>query len=296
MAVRNSNRFALKSLKGLGLVSSVFGGLSILSLVNYGFSIGWTQPFRWMIEKYLELTSSFKYYTEPYILPLFEYLTQNFFVEINYGANWPDIFLLMIIYLGARVKSYFSSGKIVRSISMLVLSIFISVLSAFFASSVNLSTWIDVAISVSIPLLGFLVYDLAYAVIGSSLDRRRRPWFEEFIRHIWFSTPLLLITLLINVFLANRFISSFNFGLHQTFVLVFAIDYFLISTFWAYKSFQHAKYGGDRLMAETISERFWRSSATNVSLNVAIVLSSAIFSILVNAGNQIVGSGAIHIP
>jgi len=91
-------------------------------------------------------------------------------------------------------------------------------------------------------------------------------------------------------------ISNFNFGLYQTFVLVVAIDYFLISNFWAYKSFQHARNGGDRLIGETISERFWRSSATNVSLNVAIVLYSAIFAILVNAGNQIVGSEAVTIP
>ena len=292
MGIREANKRGLKGLKSLGLVTSAMGGLSIVSLLSAGFSIGWAQPLRWVIEQYLVITNTFRHVVEPFIVPIFEILSELINIGISFGPRWPDIFLLMVIYLGSRVKSYLSSGKYLRALAMFAISTVISITSAFFASAVDLTSWQSVAIAAAIPLLGFLAYDALYAFVGASLDRGRNSWLSEFGRHLSFSVPLLALSLLLNVALANLLMSKVGFTPYQAFVLVFTTDYLIISVCWAYQSLRHAQNRKNRTLGETVSERFWRSSATNVSLNISVVLFSAIFFMLGNAGLQAAGKEA----
>lgn len=286
MGIRKVNA---KTYKRLNVVTSFMGGLSLVSLFNTGFNIGWVQPFRQIVEQYLVITNNVRYAVEPFIVPAFKALSELFAVNITFGANWPDIFLLMIIYLGSRVKSYISGEKYIRAGVMLMLSVGVCVVSSFFASSVNLNMPIDVFNATAIPLLGFLAYDLVYSTIGASLDRGRATWLREFVRHLTFSVPLLLLSLFLNYLLANILMKTLGASPYQAFVIIFAFNYFVISLYWVLQSLHHAEKRENRLIGESVSERFWRSSATNVALNVGLVLASAISFMLGNAGLQSVG-------
>lgn len=265
------------------------GGLSLISLVNSGFKVGWVEPLRKVVEQYLVLTNTVRHAVEPYLVPAFNALAEALTIKLSFGPRWPDILLLMLIYLGSRVKSYVASGKYVRAAVMLAISIAISIASAFFASAVDLGIPMGVLIATSIPLLGFLAYDVLYAFVGATLDRASQvPWVTELRRHLIFSVPLLLLSLLINMVLAIVFARLLRTP-YQSFVLIFALDYAVISGYWAALSLNHAKQRHNRLLGESISQRFWRSSATNVSLNVALVLISAVSFMLLNAGLQPAG-------
>ncbi len=265
------------------------GGISLVSLISSGFNIGWVEPLRKIVEQYLIITNTVRYAVEPFIVPAFNAFAEFFFLKITIGPRWPDVFLLMLIYLGSRVKSYFAGGRYVRALAMLMLSIGICIVSSCFSSSVNLSNLQGVLVATSIPLLGFLVYDLVYGCIGATMDRRNQAtWFHEFKRHLAFSVPLVIVALLLNLVLAMLFVKVFR-NSYQAFVMLFAIDYVVISGYWAIMSLHHARQRKNRNLGESTSERFWRSSATNVSLNVALVLFSAIAFMLFNAGLQQAG-------
>ena len=282
MDVRGANLRVI----GCSFVNSILGGLSLVNLISSGFMIGWIEPLRKVVEQYLVITNTVRHAVEPFVVPTFKALAEALNLTVTFGPRWPDIFLLMLIYLGSRVRSYIVSGKYVRATAMLANSLAISITSAFFASSVELETQVHVMLATSIPLLGFMVYDLIYACVGASFDRLgSSSWTAEFRRHLLFSTPLVLLAFALNLALAFAFAGALRTQ-YQSFVLIFTIDYALISAYWAFLSLRHARQRQNRMLGESTSERFWRSTATNVSLNVGFVLVSAVSFILLNGGMQ----------
>jgi uncharacterized membrane protein len=265
------------------------GGLSLISLIDSGFRLGWVDPLRKVVEQYLVLVNTVRHAVEPFVIPAFAALAKALDLDLTFGPRWPDVFVLMLIYLGSRVKSYFAGGRYPRAVAMLAVAIAISIVSAFFASAVDLDAPSGVLVASSVPLLGFLAYDFAYACVGATLDRKgAATWVGEFRRHLLFSAPLVLATLTLNLLLASLF-SGFLRTTYQSFVLIFAIDYAVISGYWAVLSLGYARQRENRRLDESTAQRFWRSSATNVSLNVALVLLSAIAFMLLNAGLQQAG-------
>lgn len=103
MTLRDTN---LKLKKNVGYVGSLMGGISLLSLINHGFTIGWVDPLRRILEQYLVLTNTVRYVLEPCVVPAFKFLANVFSIRLVVGPWWPDILVLMLIYLGSRVKAY----------------------------------------------------------------------------------------------------------------------------------------------------------------------------------------------
>jgi hypothetical protein len=71
---------------------------------------------------------------------------------------------------------------------------------------------------------------------------------------------------------------------YQAFILLFLMDYALISIYWAIRSFQHALRQENRDWEESVWERFQRSSATKVAIYVGGTILSAVIFMLTNAG------------
>lgn len=169
--------------------------------------------------------------------------------------------------------------------AMLAVSVAVSTACAFFASSIDIGKFSGIVIATSIPLLGFALYDVIYACVGAALDRHHSSWFQDFRRHVAFSTPLVVLAFSINVVLA-LIMTNLLRTQYQVFVLIFIVDYVVISGYWSVLSLRHAKRRENRRLGESISQRFWRSSATTVSLNVALVVVSAFTCLVFNAGAQ----------
>lgn len=278
--------------RNLGFIGSCVGGISAVSLICSGFNVGWATPLKKVLEQYFVITSNLRSLIEPYVVPVFQALADMFTIRFFFGPHWADILLLMMVYLGSRVKSYAAAGKHIRMVLMLLLSLAIALTSSFFGSFGNLSGWQDAFWSSVVPLAGFFVYDVIYSLVGATVDRKNtQTWGSEFVRHLTFSVPLLLIAASANFLLAYSFVLHLGNTPYQAFILLFLVDYVLVSAYWALRSFQHACKREERWMGETIAERFRRSSATNVSLNIAIVIASALAFVLTNAGLKAAGVG-----
>lgn len=262
-----------------------------MSLVESGFNVGWTEPFGKVLEQYFVITNNIRSLIEPYVVPHLRMIASVLNVNFSLGPNWTDILLLMMVYLGSRVKAYASDAKYIRTVFMAFVALAISLTSACFGSTTDLRGWQDAFVVSSLPLLGFLFYDVVYASVGAALDRRaRESWWSDFIRHLWFSVPLLVLCISANFFLTISFTAILGASSYQTFILVFLIDYMVIALYWALKSFEHARKRENRNLGESARDRFWRSSATIVSLNIAVVIVSAAVFMLGNGGLK--GAGA----
>lgn len=277
--------------RNIGLVSSVLGGISVISLIGSGFQVGWAEPLRQILDQYVFITNNIRHIVEPYVVPFLRAIANFLTIDFSLGPNWTDILLLMMIYLGSRLKAYVSDTKYVRATFMLAISVAICLTCSCLGSSTDLKGWQDAFRSSCVPLLGFLVYDLIYACLGAALDRRERvSWWEDFLRHLWFSMPLLVLCAATNLALAIIFVQVLGASGYQAYILVFIVNYVLISVYWGGKALQHARKSENRNLGESIRERYWRSSATSVSLNVAVVVISAAAFMLSNAGLKATGA------
>lgn len=277
------------------MVGSLLGGISAVSLVSSGFQVGWVEPMKKILEQYFVITNNIRHITEPYVVPVFQAIAAAFEVQLSLGPNWADILLLMMVYLGSRLKAYAADGKYVRSVFMLLVSIAVCLICASFGASNDLQSWTDAFRSSAVPLLGFLAYDIVYATLGAALDRRAPvTWWNDFKRHLWFSVPLLAACASLNLLLIIFLVTSLGTSGYQAFILVFLVDYILISAYWLLRSVQSARRSENRDMGESVRERFWRSSATSVALNVAVVVVSAAAFMLSNAGLKAAGAEFSH--
>lgn len=277
--------------QNIGFVGSALGGISIVSLICSGFNVGWTVPLQKILEYYQTIMANIRAIFEPLFLPVLEQLAKFLNFQFTFGPQWTDIFVLMAIYLGSRVKSYFSVGKYVRAITMLLTAGFIALVSSMLGSTRAINWWSDAFLLSTIPLLGFLVYDLLYAFVGATFDRKaRQSWFSEYIRHIGFSLPVLVLCFAFNGLMSYFLISHAGFTGQQTVILTLLTDYCLISLFWAYKSWVFSSNRLNRSPIENTMQRFLRSSATLVSINVAIVILSGLIQLLFNGGLIVFGA------
>jgi hypothetical protein len=179
---------------------------------------------------------------------------------------------------------------------MLIISVALSLTCACFGTAATISGWADAFLFSAAPLAGFLVYDLIYAALGAALDRRSpASWPNDFARHLRFSVPLLFLCAVANFALALGLVVSGAATGYQAFILMFLVDYLLIAAYWALRSLQHARMRENRKLGETVSERYKRSSATAVSVNVALVILSAALFMISNAGLKAAGVEFSHL-
>lgn len=206
------------------------------------------------------------------------------------GVHWIDFLLLMMIYLGARCRSYFADEQYVRAAFMMSVAFLISVFFSCLGSAISIGSEKEAFFSSLFPVFGFLLYDVVYAAVGASLDRQTQDtWIADVLRHLAFSVPLILILPLLNYLAIFLLVSRMQVSSYGSLIIAILFDYLLISTFWAYKSRIHANKRENRRLGESVSERFLRSSATNVSLYVSTVILWAVLLFLGNAGLKTAG-------
>jgi hypothetical protein len=281
---------ARKILKNSGFVGSAMIGVSLVSLIDSGFSIGWAHPIDKILDQYHTIMINAEYILRPSLQLILDAVNRIFRVDLNFSDNWSNVFVLMMIYLTSRIKSYVSQAKYIRSVFMSVISIFICVFCSMDYYKLDLKSYISIWIASCVPLFGFLIYDVLYSMTGSAFDRRGGSSFiDDFLRHIKFSTPLLILCSICGLSISFIFMQYLNIDGDKVYVIIFSVNYFLISAYWFYMSFRHAVKRENRNLGESIGHRMARSSATNVALNVGIVLFSAIVFILGNAGLKVAG-------
>jgi hypothetical protein len=88
---------------------------------------------------------------------------------------------------------------------------------------------LQVFISASLPFIGFLAYDVVYACVGASLDRGAGvSWRKEFLRHMRFSSPLILICLSIGLFLSFIFIQVGEVDVEKAYLFTLLVNYCIV--------------------------------------------------------------------
>jgi hypothetical protein len=271
-----------------GIVGAVISSISAVNLLDAGFRIGWTEPFKLLLDQYVVISSTIRTLLEPSVVRALKLVADSLGIAISLSPHWIDIFLLMMIYLGSRVKAYAQEEKHPRAASMFLVSLIISLACSCFVSSVDLNGWSGVLVVTSSPLVGFLLYDLIYAATGSALDRQtRESWWHGFMRHLEFSVPLLGLCVAANLVLVFVLVDRMLLNAYQAFVLTFFLDYLIISMYWLRRGYSHASRRENRRLGEGVWERFRRSSATAVGAYVALVLLSASIFILGNAALRV---------
>jgi hypothetical protein len=103
-----SDSFGKRLLKNAGIIGTAMMGISIVSLTNDAFRIGWVAPAKKILEQYILIRESISGVVSPFIIDVLSVVRDLFNIRLTLSPNWADLLLLMMVYLAARVKSYIS--------------------------------------------------------------------------------------------------------------------------------------------------------------------------------------------
>jgi hypothetical protein len=82
-----------------------------MALVRHGFNYGFSPTLQLMLDAYENTTRFFLGWTEPYIRGLITGLRNFVGWDLTLYPHWKHIFLLMMLYFGARLKAAWVVGE-----------------------------------------------------------------------------------------------------------------------------------------------------------------------------------------
>src|SRR5262245_15945451 len=89
----------------------ILGMLSIVTLIRHGFNYGFGPALHLVLEYYEKIMGVLFGWAEPYITARLAALRDLMGWELVLYPHWKHIFLLMMIYFSARLRSAWSVGE-----------------------------------------------------------------------------------------------------------------------------------------------------------------------------------------
>lgn len=277
-------------LRTVSYLGYAFGVVSLVRLVDAGNNIGWVAPLKAVLVTYVESKNFLVGWAEPSLTSLIMYMGSWLSLNVTLYDQWSDVFLLMILYFGARARSYWNSQRRNRAIFRVAIGIPIALFSSAFSGLILANNWTSNLLMTALPIMGMLVFDVVDSAMSASFVRdRESSWWKTFYRYLNFSVPVLFIGIIIAFVLTYTFRSSLIARSSDLGLLCMIAFILLLSIYWAVRAWMYAHPPNHRLPGETVAARFSRASAASIARQLAIVISGALAWILMNAGLALSG-------
>lgn len=276
----------------VGAMGVVAGALSITLLVQHSLNVGIAPALLIVLDYYEWFRSALLSPLEPVAELLAAKIAKLLNLDWELSEHWGDVFVLMVLYLGARAKAYWDTGARTHAAIRFSLGIVIS-----FVTSVLAGIWIDAAILPSVMIVltvvvGLFVFDVLDASWAALAYRKpHQTWTEEFRRYLEFSLPTIAVAVIalvasMSLFFVGVIPSSARLG--STSLLFFA---FALALYWAWRGWVLSGQPEYRSASETRWERFRRSSTTRIAVLMLMSMAGSALFFVMNAGHALFVAG-----
>lgn len=180
--------------RGVKLVITVIGFLlgviSILNLVELAFNVGFISSLDIMLTWYDHAVAFVMSPFEPPLRSLIRKVADRLNLNIELHAHWKHIFVLLMVYFGARARTVWRAGLRATAAFLTVLGLLIAIPSSAFAGAIPLgdseSSQGSNLFVLAVALGGLFIFELT----GSAYAAVRWPyqpgdnWLKTFLRNL----------------------------------------------------------------------------------------------------------------
>lgn len=155
----------------------ILATISVVKLIHSGFQIGLGPTLLLVLDHYNKLMSLLFGWLEPYLNWVLDKLGGFIALELDLQAHWREIFIVMMVYFGARLRAMASAGNQVSTsfvISLLAVGLVVALGSSIAAGAIPLSGSRELSLSMlmaACPLMGAFLFDLSENALTSTLRR-----------------------------------------------------------------------------------------------------------------------------
>lgn len=272
---------------GLGAAA---GALSFVLLLDNAIRVSWVDSIGRILEYYKATISFVCSPLEPLIAGIIYVTSRILQIHISLSAHWSDVFVLLLLYFGARARAYWDSGIKGRAGFRCVWGLFVSFFTAVLAGALPLANVVSSISVAAITLLGIGVFEIGDCTWSATFSRKQGlTWKGDFERYAAFSFPPIVIGTIVLLVGATLSIFYFSSLPPSSGLFLLVIIAFILALYWMIRGWQFA---GDvilRLPGESRFQKFKRSSNTRIAVLMLSSILGATLFILLNAGLSYAG-------
>ena len=157
-------------------LGTIFGVLSMALLVPRGLNPGIAAPFKLVLDFYEKSAHQLVGWAEPYLIQFVRWA--GFTIQLH--PLWKHVLLLMWLYFGVVAKVIWPKFKSPKERSLLVAltawGLLLAFVAAMAAGTIDLVSPGANGVAAVFPLLGFALYQLAWAGYLATIGRQENWW------------------------------------------------------------------------------------------------------------------------
>ena len=261
---------------------NILGALSVLLLFDRATNFGWVSVIDVILSYYEFIKNFILSPIKPVALAIIKALSGFFQFELNLLDHWSDVFVLVTLYLGARMRSYWNSGMKRRAIFRAIWGAIVGLLTGIGAGIIQPFSVVENLEIVAIVVAGLAVFDIIDAGWAATFHRKAGlSWWQDWVRYAKFSMPSILLGIVFVIlvyFTYPRWAASWIEVPGIVAVLVYSI---LLALYWLYRGFKSAQSWEKK---GTGYEKFIASSNSQIGILMLRSLGAAGIVVLFSAG------------
>lgn len=256
--------------RALGVIT---GTMSLVTLLWEGFSVGFGPVASLVLDYYQRLVALLLGWSEPYLRELSVNLGRYVGIEIDLYPHWKHVFVLLMLYVGACVKSTwteYDGGKAV-SIFVCIWGVVVALVASVAAGTASLEERSASVLIAAYPISAVVVFELGLTAIDAKYFR------NEGIRFAAIGAVLLLAGSIVNGTTLLNGIPNVGLVVLITFVVILGL-------YWTLYGATDPQGVGD-----TRWKKFTSAAPTRLGLILLSSITGALLFLLLNAGLGLLG-------
>lgn len=269
-------------LNGLGVI---LGSLSLVLLINHAIKVSWVDSLQRVLDYYNNLKKAILWPLESLLHDFLGYISKFFQFQITLLPQWSDVFVLLFLYFGARVRAYWDAGFRKRALFRFFWGLVIAISTAVIGGILPLTGLVSSAALTVVTLLGITIFEIGDCACSATFSRKAGlTWREDFKRYAAFGFPPIIIG--VAVLLSGVLVTGIYFPnqRHLLGVILLFILIVIFAFYWLLRGWQFAGDSSLREIGESQWDKFKRSSNTRIGTVMLGTIAGTLIFLLLNAG------------
>lgn len=141
------------------------------------------------------------------------------------------------------------------------------------------------ALLAATPIAGILKFEIVDSAVSATVAKQGGlTWYQDWIRYLKFSLPILAVGLA-GIAITSWMLRASTVAKTDSFGLLYLLAFTVsLASYWALRALLHALPDTNRSPGESVLVRFKRSSNTEIALSMGVSIATAILYLILNSG------------
>lgn len=266
------------------ILGAAAGGLSLVLLVDHALTVSWIDALKKILDYYVAVKAFVFGPLEPLVREFIAVIGSALSIHLQLMPHWSDVFVLLLLYFGARARAYWDAGLHGRSAFRYIYGIVVALITGAISGAIPQTSVSLSAYMISATLLGIAAFEVGDCSWSATFARKPGlTWRQDFSRYAAFSFPPLYLNaalLVVGAIVAGQFFPGV--GKSVGLILLFTFS-FVLACYWIFRGWTSSAYFKE-YDGETHWKKFQKSSNTQIGILMLASICGALAFIVLNAG------------